>query len=77
MPAALGGAFHARRLQLISSQVGLVSASRRARWDYARRAKAAMALLADDRLDALITDEIPFRDLAERLPGLLAPAPLA
>ncbi|BCB18737.1 zinc-binding alcohol dehydrogenase [Bosea sp. ANAM02] len=73
VPAALGGAFHARRLQLISSQVGLVSASRRARWDYARRAKAAMALLADDRLDALITDEIPFRDLAERLPGLLAP----
>lgn len=71
VPALLGGAFHARRLQLISSQVGLVSASRRARWDYARRAQAAMALLADDRLDALITDEIAFRDLAERLPGLL------
>lgn len=69
----LGGAFHARRLQLISSQVGLVSASRRARWDYARRAQAAMALLADDRLDALITDEIAFRDLPRRLPGLLAP----
>ena len=71
--AVLGGAFHARRLQLISSQVGLVSASRRARWDYARRAQAAMALLADDRLDALITEEIAFRDLARRLPGLLAP----
>ncbi len=73
VPAALGGAFHARRLQLFSSQVGLVSASRRPRWDYARRSQAAMALLADDRLDALITDEIAFRDLAERLPGLLAP----
>lgn len=73
IPAALGGAFHARRLQLISSQVGLVSVSRRARWDYARRAQAAMALLADDRLDALITDEIAFHDLALRLPGLLAP----
>lgn len=73
IPAALGGAFHARRLQLISSQVGLVAASRRARWDYARRAQAAMALLADDRLDALITDEIAFRDLPRRLPGLLAP----
>ena len=73
VPAPLGGAFHARRLQLISSQVGLVSASRRARWDYARRAQAAMALLADDRLDALITDEIAFRDLPRRLPALLAP----
>lgn len=73
VPASLGGAFHARRLQLISSQVGLVSTSRRVRWDYARRAEAAMALLADDRLDALITDEIAFGDLARRLPGLLAP----
>lgn len=73
VPAALGGAFHARRLQLISSQVGLVSASRRARWDHARRARAAMTLLADDRLDALITDEIAFRELPQRLPGLLAP----
>lgn len=73
VPATLGGAFHARRLQLISSQVGLVSASRRARWDYARRAQAAMALLTDDRLDALITGEIAFRELPQRLPGLLAP----
>lgn len=73
VPAPFGGAFHARRLQLISSQVGLVSASRRARWNYARRAEAAMALLADDRLDALITDEIAFRDLPRLLPGLLAP----
>jgi 2-desacetyl-2-hydroxyethyl bacteriochlorophyllide A dehydrogenase len=72
VPATLGGAFHARRLQLASSQVGLVSASRRARWDHARRAQAAMALLADDRLDALITDEIAFRELPQRLPDLLA-----
>lgn len=73
VPVSLGGAFHARRLQLLSSQVGLVSASRRARWDYARRAQAAMALLRDDRLDALITSEIAFRELPQRLPGLLAP----
>ena len=31
-PVALGGAFHSRRLRLISSQVGHVAASRRARW---------------------------------------------
>ena len=73
VPAALGGAFHARRLHILSSQVGMVANSRRARWDHARRAQAAMALLADDRLDALITDEIAFRDAARRLPELLAP----
>ena len=73
VPAALGGAFHARRLHILSSQVGMVANSRRARWDHARRAQAAMALLADDRLDALITDEIAFRDAARRVPELLAP----
>lgn len=72
--APLGGAFHARRLQLISSQVGRISPSRRPRWDHARRAAAAMALLADDRLDALITDEFPFAEAAARLPPILAPS---
>ncbi len=71
--APLGGAFHSRRLQLVSSQVGQVSPSRRARWDFARRAQAAMALLADERLDALITEDIPFAEAARRLPKLLAP----
>lgn len=69
----LGCAFHARRLQLVSSQVGAVSATRRARWNHARRARAAMALLADDRLDALITLEIPFGDAPAALPAVLAP----
>lgn len=72
--ASFGGAFHSRRLQLLSSQVGQVSPSRRVRWDYARRATAAMALLADDRLDALITEEVPFREAAARLPAVLAPS---
>lgn len=74
--APLGGAFHARRLQLISSQVGQVSPSRRARFGYARRMQAALALLADERLDALITDEIAFRDAPARLPALFAGAGL-
>lgn len=73
VPAALGCAFHARRLQLVSSQVGMVAPSRRARWDHARRAQAAMALLADDRLEALITEEVAFRDAPRRIPELLAP----
>lgn len=72
VPAPLGGAFHARRLQLVSSQVGTVSPSRRARWDHARRARAAMTLLADDRLDALITQEIAFQDAPTQVPAVLA-----
>ncbi len=74
--APLGGAFHARRLQLISSQVGQVSPSRRARFGYARRMQAALALLADERLDGLITDEIAFKDAPARLPVLFAGAGL-
>lgn len=74
VPAPLGGCFHARRLQLVSTQVGGIAPSRRPRWDFARRAAAAMALLDDDRLDALITEEIPFADAATRLPAILAPS---
>lgn len=69
----LGCAFHSQRLQLISSQVGQVSAARRARWNYGRRLGMALHLLADDRLDALITDEIAFADAPEKLPALFAP----
>ena len=45
----LGGAFHSRRLKLVSSQVGQVAASRRPRWDYGRRIGLAMRLLAAAR----------------------------
>lgn len=72
VPAPLGGAFHARRLQLVSSQVGAVAPSRRPRWDHARRSDAAMALLADARLDNLITTEIPFADAAREMPSVLS-----
>ena len=59
----LGAAFHARRLQLISSQVGGVARAQRARWDFARRMELALSLLRDPRLDVLITGEDPFTDL--------------
>jgi threonine dehydrogenase-like Zn-dependent dehydrogenase len=72
--APLGLDFHSRRLKLVSSQVGRVSPSRRPRWTERRRLEKAMALLADDRLDALITDEVAFQDLPAELPRLLAPA---
>jgi threonine dehydrogenase-like Zn-dependent dehydrogenase len=71
--APLGDAFHSRRLKLISSQVGQVSAGRRIRWSYRRRLTAALELLKDDRLDALITEEIAFADAPARLPAMLAP----
>jgi threonine dehydrogenase-like Zn-dependent dehydrogenase len=71
--APLGGAFHSRRLKFISSQVGHVSATRRARWSYARRMAKALDLLADDRLDLLIDAEVAFAELPGVLPRLLAP----
>ena len=71
--APLGGAFHAKRLRLISSQVGQVSPSRRPRWNFARRLDKALELLADARFDALITDEVAFEDAPRELPRILAP----
>lgn len=71
--APLGGAFHALRLRLVSSQVGHVAPSRRPRWDFARRRDAALALLDDPVLDRLITEEIAFADLPAALARLLAP----
>lgn len=70
--APLGLDFHVRRLSLVSSQVGQVSASRRPRWSFQRRMSKAMSLLADPRLDALITGEVAFADLPAALPRLLA-----
>lgn len=68
----LGGAFHARRLSIISSQVGSVAAGRRARWSLARRLRKALELLSDERLDALISGETSFADIAEAYPGIIA-----
>jgi len=68
----LGGAFHSRRLKLISSQVGQVASSHRARWTSRRRLGAALALLADSRLDALLAPAIKFQELPLRLPDILA-----
>ena len=67
----LGEAFHARRLKLISSQVGQIAPSHRADWTYARRLQAAMALLENDRFDSLIEAEISFDDAPARLPEIL------
>lgn len=67
----LGGRFHQRRLQLISSQVGRIPAAQAARWTYQRRLAKALALLADPCLDALISGETPFANLAEDYSAIL------
>ncbi len=73
VPVRLGGAFHSQRLKLVSSQVGQISPGHRPRWDYRRRIEAALHLLADDRLDALVADEIALADAVTELPRILGP----
>ncbi len=68
----LGRAFHARRLQLISSQVGQLPADRRARWSYRRRLRQALALLEAPALDALISGESALDELPDLMPRLCA-----
>lgn len=68
---SLGGAFHSRRLKLISSQVGQVASSHRPRWTHRRRLEAAISLLSDPALDVLIAPAIRFEDLPKRLPDVL------
>jgi hypothetical protein len=66
--APLGGAFHSRRLRLVSSQVGKVATSHRARWSHGRRLAAALELLADGALDVLLAPAVAFEELPARLP---------
>ena len=73
VPVVLGGAFHANRLTIRSSQVGQVARPRRAALGRRDRLVRAIAALADPRLDCLVTTEVPFAALPAALPGLLAP----
>ncbi len=63
----LGAEFHSRRLRLISSQVGHIADSQRARWDYPRRLALALSLLTDSTLDVLINAESDFEALPHTL----------
>ena len=67
----LGGAFHSRRLQILSSQVGHVATARRATVSLRQRLEKAISLLDDPRLDLLVADGIPFADAAERIHAVL------
>jgi threonine dehydrogenase-like Zn-dependent dehydrogenase len=66
----LGESFHSRRLRLVSSQVGKVAPSHRPRWTNERRLAAALALLNDAALDALIAPALCFDELPAKLPSI-------
>jgi 2-desacetyl-2-hydroxyethyl bacteriochlorophyllide A dehydrogenase len=66
----LGGAFHSRRLRIISSQVGNIAPSHRSQLKHADRLERAIALLDDDSLDALVEDVVSFEDLPSALPRI-------
>jgi NADPH:quinone reductase-like Zn-dependent oxidoreductase len=74
IPVPLGAGFHSRRLRLVSSQVGSVATAHRARWTHSARRAAALELLADPVLDALIAPAVSFAELPARLPEILNPA---
>jgi 2-desacetyl-2-hydroxyethyl bacteriochlorophyllide A dehydrogenase len=55
----LGGAFHRRRLRIVSSQVSTIDAALQPRWNHARRLKLARDLLPHLELSSLISHRIP------------------
>jgi threonine dehydrogenase-like Zn-dependent dehydrogenase len=69
----LGEAFHARRLSLISTQVGHVAPAMRGRRTHGERLGLALSLLEDARLDALLGPDTAFADLPQALDALLSP----
>ncbi|HEX4323612.1 MAG TPA: zinc-binding alcohol dehydrogenase [Gaiellaceae bacterium] len=61
----LGGAFHAGRLGIRSSQVGTLSPARASRRTTADRLALALELLRDPAFDVLFTGESPFDELPD------------
>ena len=71
----LGEAFHAKRLSLVSTQVGAVAPAMRGRRTHGERMALALSLLDDARLDALLGPDIAFADLPARIGSVLLPEP--
>jgi threonine dehydrogenase-like Zn-dependent dehydrogenase len=72
----LGGAFHSRRLTVLSSQVGHVAPSHRSQVKHRERLERAIALLDDPALDTLVSEAIPFQELPAALPRIWSSAAL-
>ena len=71
VPLSLGGAFHSRRLSILSSQVGHVATAQRATVTRAQRMEYALSLLHDPALDCLISGESRFDTLPTLMPRLV------
>ncbi|WP_340684224.1 dehydrogenase [Amycolatopsis coloradensis] len=71
----LGENFHSRRLTIRSSQVGMVSPSRRLNRSYADRLALALRLLADPGFEVLVSGHCLFHQLPDVLPRLAANEP--
>jgi NADPH:quinone reductase-like Zn-dependent oxidoreductase len=67
---SLGAAFHARRLSIRASQVGMVAPARRGRRSPSDRIRLALQLLRDPAFDALLTGSSGFEELPQLLPRL-------
>jgi len=66
----LGADFHARRLSLVSSQVGEVAAGHRGRRTTRQRLELALRLLEDPAFDVLLTGAVPWGGLPEVMASL-------
>lgn len=71
----LGESFHAKRLSIVSTQVGAVAPAMRGRRTHGDRLALALSLLDDARLDALLGPVTPFAALPVALPALVDPRP--
>jgi threonine dehydrogenase-like Zn-dependent dehydrogenase len=65
VPLELGEAFHRRRLRLRSSQVSAIDPGQQPRWSPRRRKQLVRDLLAQLRLQPLITHHFPITQAAE------------
>jgi threonine dehydrogenase-like Zn-dependent dehydrogenase len=70
----LGEAFHVKRLEISSSQVGGVSPHARRRFTHANRLAFALSLLNDPAFDVLFSEEAAFDELPDTLARLSNPA---
>ena len=61
----LGGAFHRRRLRIVSSQVSTLDAGLQPRWTHERRLHTARELLPGLDLLPLVSHRFPFERAAE------------
>jgi 2-desacetyl-2-hydroxyethyl bacteriochlorophyllide A dehydrogenase len=61
----LGGAFHRRRLRLVSSQVSTIDGALQPRWTHRRRLDVAVELLGSLQLEPLISQRVSFECAAD------------